>query len=208
MAVLIQADGKIVLGGQFSELAGRPCSNLGRLLNTDAAISDLAWDGTQLVWLRGGSSPEVWRTTFEYSTNLAQWVNLGAGTSNSDLKNTYGTVKIQHQGRRIDTKMQFFGCVIGDYSKSAINTSIFTGKIIGVNSMLYGYVGQNVASFTNYAASFGQVTECSLDQAVSTQRRMFARRKRRQTPEDIELLRSVFELTSSERRISSEAPVL
>jgi glucose-1-phosphate thymidylyltransferase len=141
-------------------------------------------------------------------SHVGSWVNMGAGTSNSDLKNTYGTVKIQHQGRRLDTAMQLFGCVIGDYSKTAINTSIFTGKIVGVNSMLYGYVGQNVASFTNYAASFGQVTECSVEQAVSTQRRMFERRRRLQTPEDIELLSRIFELTSEERRISAEAPVL
>jgi UDP-N-acetylglucosamine diphosphorylase / glucose-1-phosphate thymidylyltransferase / UDP-N-acetylgalactosamine diphosphorylase / glucosamine-1-phosphate N-acetyltransferase / galactosamine-1-phosphate N-acetyltransferase len=140
--------------------------------------------------------------------HVGSWVNLGAGTSNSDLKNTYGTVKIQHQGRRIDTKMQFLGCVIGDYSKSAINTSIFTGKVIGVNSMLYGYVGQNVASFCNYAASFGQVTECSLEQALSTQKRMFERRKKTQAKEDVQLLSHVFELTAAERRMSTEAPVL
>jgi len=140
--------------------------------------------------------------------HVGSWVNMGAGTSNSDLKNTYGTVKIQHQGKKLDTKMQFFGCVIGDYSKTAINTSIFTGKIIGANSMLYGYVGQNVASFTNYASSFGQITECSLEQAVSTQQRMFQRRKRTQTAEDIELLGAIFAQTGEERRISAEPPVL
>ena len=132
---------------------------------------------------------------------------MGAGTSNSDLKNTYGSVRVQHQGRRIDTKMQFFGCVIGDYSKTAINTSIFTGKIIGVNSMLYGFVGQNVASFCNYAASFNQITECSLEQALHTQSRMFERRKRRQEKADIDLLTAVYNLTTEERRISTEAPV-
>jgi glucose-1-phosphate thymidylyltransferase len=140
--------------------------------------------------------------------HVGSWVNMGAGTSNSDLKNTYGTVRIQHQGRRIDTEMQFFGCVIGDYSKTAINTSIFTGKIIGVNSMLYGFVGQNVASFCNYAASFGQITECALDQALHTQRRMYERRKRRQEKADVDLLTTVYAMTIEERRISTEAPVL
>jgi len=139
---------------------------------------------------------------------VGSWVNLGAGTSNSDLKNTYGLVRVELGDRRVETGMQFLGCIIGDYAKSAINTSIFTGKIIGAASMLYGYVGQNVPSFTNYAKSFGQVTECSLEQAIVTQKRMFMRRDVQQSEEDIELLRAVFELTREERRISGEPPVI
>jgi len=139
---------------------------------------------------------------------VGSWVNLGAGTSNSDLKNTYGKVRVLHRGRRVDTDMQFFGCVIGDYSKSAINTSIFTGKTIGVSSMLYGYIGQNVPSFCNFARSFGQITECPVETAASTQKRMFARRGVEQTHDDIALLKTVFELTREERFISSELPAL
>ncbi len=140
--------------------------------------------------------------------HVGSWVNLGAGTSNSDLKNTYGKIRIMHRGQRIDTGMQFFGCVIGDFSKSAINTSIFTGKIIGVNSMLYGYVGQNVASFCNYAKSFGQITQCPVEQAKETQRRMFARRDVEQTEDDIALLKTIFDLTRHDRLISADLPSL
>ena len=80
---------------------------------------------------------------------------MGAGTSNSDLKNTYGEVTTTHRGQKVNTGMQFLGCVMGDYSKTAINTSIFTGKTIGVSSYLYGFIGANVPSFTNYAKTFG-----------------------------------------------------
>jgi len=139
---------------------------------------------------------------------VGSWVNLGAGTSNSDLKNTYGEVRLEYPHRRVETGMQFLGCVIGDFAKSAINTSIFTGKIIGVSSMLYGFIGSNVPSFCNYARSFGQITECPVDQAVLIQKRMFARRSILQTPEDVLLLRDVFELTRSERLISDEPPAL
>jgi len=139
---------------------------------------------------------------------VGSWVNLGAGTSNSDLKNTYGTVRVECGGRRIETGLQFFGCAIGDFAKAAINTSIFTGKLIGVASMLYGYVGQNVPSFCNYARSFGQVTECPLDTAIQAQRRMFARRSVKQTEDDIALLTAVYEMTREERSISAEPPVL
>lgn len=139
---------------------------------------------------------------------VGSWVNLGAGTSNSDLKNTYGEVRLEYPHRRVDTGMQFLGCMIGDYSKSAINTSIFTGKIIGVSSMLYGFIGSNVPSFCNYARSFGQITECPVEQTIIIQKRMFERRGIRQSPEDAALLRSVFELTRSERLISDEPPAL
>jgi len=139
---------------------------------------------------------------------VGSWVNLGAGTSNSDLKNTYGEVRLEFVHRREDTGMQFLGCIIGDYAKSAINTSIFTGKIIGVSSMLYGFIGTNVASFCNYARSFGQITECPVDQAILIQKRMFERRGIRQTPDDAELLRAVFEMTRAERLITDEPPAL
>jgi UDP-N-acetylglucosamine diphosphorylase / glucose-1-phosphate thymidylyltransferase / UDP-N-acetylgalactosamine diphosphorylase / glucosamine-1-phosphate N-acetyltransferase / galactosamine-1-phosphate N-acetyltransferase len=139
---------------------------------------------------------------------IGSWVNLGAGTSNSDLKNTYGEVRLEYPHRRVDTGMQFLGCIVGDFAKSAINTSIFTGKIVGVCSMLYGSIGSNVPSFCNYARSFGQITECPVDQAILIQKRMFERRGIRQTPEDAELLKSVFELTRQERLISDEPPAL
>ena len=139
---------------------------------------------------------------------VGSWVNLGAGTSNSDLKNTYGEVRLEYPHRRVDTGMQFLGCVIGDFAKSAINTSIFTGKVIGVSSMLYGFIGSNVPSFCNYARSFGQITECPVDQAILIQKRMFARRGIQQTADDAALLREVFEITRSERLISDEPPSL
>lgn len=135
---------------------------------------------------------------------VGSWVNLGAGTTNSDLKNTYGHVSVEHGGRRLQTDMQFLGCVIGDYSKTAINTSIFTGKIIGVSSFLYGFVGTNVPSFTNYARTFGQQTECVLDAAVRTQERMFARRKMPQGQADIALLEHVFQMTRDERSMPAD----
>jgi len=130
---------------------------------------------------------------------VGSWVNLGAGTSNSDLKNTYGSVTMDYGGRRVPSGMQLVGCFIGDYAKTAVNTGIFTGKAIGVCSMAYGFVTTNVPGFTNYARSLGQVTEIGVDVAVATQARMFARRGIEQRACDVELLRSLFELTRAER---------
>lgn len=135
---------------------------------------------------------------------LGSWINLGAGTCNSDLKNTYGTVKMDYRGEKVATGMQFVGCIVGDYAKSAINTGIFTGKIIGTCSMVYGFVTTNVPSFVNYARLFGQVTELRPDVMVATQERMFARRNVQPRPCDTQLIHDMFELTRDERQMACD----
>ena len=135
---------------------------------------------------------------------LGSWINLGSGTCNSDLKNTYGNVKVECRGHKIDTGMQFVGCVIGDYAKTAINTSIFTGKSIGACSMVYGFATTNVPSFVNYARTFGQVSELTAEVMVATQKRMFQRRQVEQRPCDIQLLHDMYELTRRERQLADE----
>jgi len=135
---------------------------------------------------------------------LGSWINLGAGTCNSDLKNTYGKINMEYDGERVETGMQFLGCIMGDYSKTAINTGIFTGKTIGACSMVYGFVTTNVPSFVNYARSFGQVTELPPQVMQQTQQRMFARRDVEQRPCDIRLLHDMFELTRHERQLAGD----
>jgi len=130
---------------------------------------------------------------------LGSWINLGAGTCNSDLKNTYGKINIEYGDQKIATEMQFLGCIMGDYSKSAINTGIFTGKVIGVCSMLYGFVTANVPSYVNYARLFGQTSLLPADVMISTQQRMFARRKVAQRDCDKQLIRDMYQRTEYER---------
>jgi hypothetical protein len=76
----LQADGKILVGGQFTTLGGQTRTNIGRLNNTGPATQSLSYDGSTITWLRGGASPEVWRTTFDFSTDGTNWASLGAGT--------------------------------------------------------------------------------------------------------------------------------
>ncbi|MBX9791869.1 MAG: glucose-1-phosphate thymidylyltransferase [Pirellulales bacterium] len=135
---------------------------------------------------------------------LGSWINLGAGTCNSDLKNTYGQVNIEYHGRKVPTGMQFVGTIVGDYSKTAINTGIFTGKTIGTCSMVYGFVTTNVPSFVNYARLFGQVSETPVEVMIATQGRMFARRQVEQRACDIQLIRDMHELTRHERQIGGD----
>jgi glucose-1-phosphate thymidylyltransferase len=131
---------------------------------------------------------------------LGSWINLGAGTCNSDLKNTYGKINIHYGDHKVATGMQFLGCFIGDYSKTAINTSIFTGKVIGVCSMMYGFVTSNVPSYVNYARLFGQTSLLPPDVMINTQKRMFDRRKVSQRECDKQLIRDMYDLTIDERQ--------
>jgi uncharacterized delta-60 repeat protein len=80
LSLAVQADGKILVGGGFSTLGGQSRTNIGRLNNTAPATQSLTFDGSTLTWTRGGTSPEVWRTTFEYSPDGASWTNLGGGS--------------------------------------------------------------------------------------------------------------------------------
>ena len=130
---------------------------------------------------------------------LGSWINLGAGTCNSDLKNTYGTVNMEYHGQKVSTGLQFVGCIMGDYAKTAINTSIFTGKTIGVASMVYGFATTNVPSFVNYARTFGEYGGLPPEVVVTTQKRMFERRNVEQRPCDIQLLHDIHEITACER---------
>jgi glucose-1-phosphate thymidylyltransferase len=128
-------------------------------------------------------------------------VNIGAATTNSNLKNTYGTVKVMVKGKKVDTCLVKIGCFIGDYAKTSIGTQIYTGKKIGVASHVHGFVTEDVPSFTLWAKSLGaEPTELHLKSVIETQKRVFARRGIKQTSEDIELLKKLFRLTAQERR--------
>jgi UDP-N-acetylglucosamine diphosphorylase/glucosamine-1-phosphate N-acetyltransferase len=69
---------------------------------------------------------------------LGRWVNLGALTTNSDLKNNYGPVRLGQPDGEIDTGLVKLGCLIGDHAKSAIGTMINTGTVVGAGANLFG----------------------------------------------------------------------
>ena len=79
-SLVVQPDGKILAGGWFTTLGGQSRSCLGRLTPTEPATQNLAFDGSTIIWQRGGSGPEVWRTTFDGLTNGSSWIPLGAGS--------------------------------------------------------------------------------------------------------------------------------
>jgi hypothetical protein len=69
---------------------------------------------------------------------VGRWVNLGAGTTTSNLKNTYGIVRLSIAGTVVDTGRQFLGSLIGDHAKTAIGTMLPTGTVIGAGASVFG----------------------------------------------------------------------
>jgi hypothetical protein len=71
----IQADGKVIVGGSMNSL----CKNIARLNDAEPATQQLSFDGSRVTWLRGGTGPDVWRSTFEFATNGLDWTLIGNG---------------------------------------------------------------------------------------------------------------------------------
>ncbi len=69
---------------------------------------------------------------------LGRWVNLGAETTNSDLKNNYGTIRIWTPEGEVDTGEIKLGSLIGDHVKTGIGLLLNTGTVVGAGSNLYG----------------------------------------------------------------------
>jgi UDP-N-acetylglucosamine diphosphorylase/glucosamine-1-phosphate N-acetyltransferase len=62
---------------------------------------------------------------------LGEWINLGAGTTNSDLRNDYGSVSVPIHGQATSTGRTKVGCFIGDHTKTGLGTLLNTGSVIG-----------------------------------------------------------------------------
>ena len=69
---------------------------------------------------------------------VGRWVNLGAGTTNSDLKNSYGDVRVELPRARVDTGMMKVGAFLGDHVKTGIGTLLTTGGVVGAGSNVFG----------------------------------------------------------------------
>ena len=120
---------------------------------------------------------------------ISNWVNLGAGTTNSNLKNTYGHVQVWVSDGFEDSGKTFVGCVIGDHSKTAIGTTLNTGTVIGIscNVFEHGFPPKFVPSF-----SWGNSGIYDLEKALSTAEQIMLRRNKELTPKERELMKTVW----------------
>ena len=122
-------------------------------------------------------------------SHVGSWVNLAAGTITSNLKATYGPIRLHAMlpdGSRetSHTGRQFLGALIGDFAKTAINASIPCGARIGVAATVGGAVPEEVAAFTNMLAG----SRSTAEQAAIVLERMMSRRGLEIVSADRELL--------------------
>lgn len=116
---------------------------------------------------------------------LGEWVNIGAGTITSDLKNNYGHIRVNLPWGVEDTQRRFLGVLMGDHSKSAIGTMFSTGTVCGVSSNIVRSVNPDRA-----IGSFRWLEEqYETGKAIDVARTVMARRNMALGPETEALLR-------------------
>jgi UDP-N-acetylglucosamine diphosphorylase/glucosamine-1-phosphate N-acetyltransferase len=133
---------------------------------------------------------------------VGEWVNLGALTTNSDLKNDYSTVEVILDGKTpIDTGSTKVGALIGDHTKTSIGTLFNTGAYVGAMCLIAG-TGKPLPKFIPSFAWFleGVVTKgFGKGKLYQTARTAMGRRKKAWTPELEAMWNAIFELTKEPR---------
>lgn len=113
---------------------------------------------------------------------VGRWVNLGADTSNSDLKNNYSTVRVWTLDGVVDTGLIKMGCLIGDHVKTGIGTLISTGTVLGAGSNVFGgSVPPSVVPPFSWGTA-ADLRDYRLDRFLETAERSMARRGQALTP--------------------------
>ncbi|MEO0042598.1 MAG: hypothetical protein RL329_2046 [Bacteroidota bacterium] len=132
---------------------------------------------------------------------LGEWCNLGADTNTSNLKNNYEPVKLwsYDENKFVKTGLQFLGLIMGDHSKSGINTMFNTGTVVGVSANVYGgsYPRNFIPSFS-WGGSSGFETY-RFEKAYDTAQRVTERRHITLTEEDEQILKHIFNETAQYR---------
>ncbi len=132
---------------------------------------------------------------------VGEWVNLGAGSHNSDLRNDYGEVSVSVNGRAVRTGLTKVGCFLGDHTKTGLGTLLNTGSNIGVfcNLLPGSLLPRSIPSFASY---WNERLEdrADLPQLFQTAAEAMRRRGAVFTDALAQLYRILFELTAPERR--------
>ena len=132
---------------------------------------------------------------------VGEWVNLGALTTTSDLKNNYGPVRVWVDGAEVDSGSSKVGALVGAHAKTGIGTLLPTGACVGTGANLFGggvFAPKQVASFAWWDGR--RSAEHEFARFLATARIAFSRRGRELGPADEQALLALFESTAAERR--------
>ena len=132
---------------------------------------------------------------------LGEWVNLGAGTHTSDLRNDYGEATMTVNGRRVKTGLTKVGCFLGDHTKSGLGTLLNTGTNAGIfcNLLPGGLLPRYIPSFVSWWHE-ALTDRADLTALMDTAAKVMHRRHVEFTPTHAALYRTLFEQTAAERR--------
>ena len=127
---------------------------------------------------------------------VGRWVNLGAYTTNSDLKNNYGTVRVWTPEGYIDTGQIKVGCFLGDHVKTGIGMTLNTGTVVGAGSNLFGNAmpSSKVPAFS--WGSGDHLARHRLPEFLATAKQVMARRKIELTPGVVKVLEKAWKRTA------------
>ncbi len=153
--------GATLLGGVLSEVSIGPASKIRGEVETSVVLgwSNKAHDG------------------FLGHAYLGRWVNLGAMTTNSDLKNNYGPVRLGSPGGPRDTGLIKVGCFLGDHVKTGIGTLLNTGTMVGAGSNLFGGVMPPIYVPPFSWGTGADLVDYQVDKFLEVARIVMARRK-------------------------------
>jgi UDP-N-acetylglucosamine diphosphorylase/glucosamine-1-phosphate N-acetyltransferase len=151
--------GTTVLGGEVSGSSiGETCKVRGELSSSIAiGHSNKGHDG------------------FVGHSYLGRWVNLGAGTTTSNLKNTYGTVALWTPTGVRDTGLQFLGTLFGDHVKTGIGLRLTTGSVLGAGANVYDAMPPKTVAPFSWGGGAPYATYRA-DKFIETAARMMSRR--------------------------------
>ncbi len=132
---------------------------------------------------------------------IGEWVNLGALTTTSDLKNNYGSVRVWIDGREVDSGSSKVGSLIGAHVKTGIGSLLPTGAVIGMGSNLFAggtFAPKDIASFSWWDGT--RFDDHQIEPFLKTAKIAMSRRGRVLTPADLTLLREAFAASAPERQ--------
>ena len=138
---------------------------------------------------------------------LASWTNLGADTNTSDLKNTYGEIRMTLEGREVGTGEMFLGLIMADHAKCGINTMFNTGTCAGVGCNVFGgdYPPKYIPSFSWGGSK--EMKEYHFKKFIAVARVVMERRNCRCTEAEETMLKYLFNSTSAQRRSMESSEV-
>lgn len=128
---------------------------------------------------------------------VGKWVNLGAGTTTSNLKNTYGTLDLKTSKRTLSSGWRFLGSFFGDHAKTSIQSRFMSGSYVGFGAMVGGStIAPRVTPSLTFWTDRG-MEPYRIDKAIEVAQRVFGRRDRPWTPLDEQMMHYVADVAPS-----------